>query len=128
MDINKKEECKTNQKFSGKKLSRSQSPVRRAALAAFCILALAAPSLAQEQSAPVQVEPASTRIEVDDQAGVIRFFIDGREKARFDAAGLHVRENIDYGGMLTDYGQTGFDERAGWKEYERLKAEGRDAP
>ena len=63
-----------------------------------------------------------TAVVADEQAGIVRIIIEGREAARFDAAGLHVRENIDYGGMLTDYGHSGFDERAGWKEYERLKA------
>lgn len=64
----------------------------------------------------------------DERAGIVRIIIEGREAAHFDAVGLHVRGNIDYGGMLTDYGHSGFDERAGWREYERLKAGEGDAP
>lgn len=92
------------------------------------VIALSAEIQARRPAALAQAESAQTRIEVDEQAGIIRFFIKGQETARLDAAGMHVRENIDYGGMLTDYGRTGFDERAGWKEYERLTAGGADAP
>lgn len=51
-------------------------------------------------------------IEIDQKAGVIRFVIDGQERAVLDAEGLHVRENLNYGGALTDYGQEGFDRQA----------------
>lgn len=46
----------------------------------------------------------STRIEADDSAGVIRFIVKGREEARLDETGLHVRQGIGYGGAITDGG------------------------
>lgn len=42
------------------------------------------------------------QIVVDQQAGAIRFILDGREQARLDAAGLHVNGDINYTGALTD--------------------------
>lgn len=45
----------------------------------------------------------------DESAGVLRFLIDGKEVARIDAQGLSIREDISYGGSITDYGQVGFD-------------------
>ena len=45
-----------------------------------------------------------TRIETDQKTGAIRFIVDGREEARIDANGLHVRDDIDYGRMANDIG------------------------
>lgn len=44
----------------------------------------------------------ATRIETDQKTGTILFIVDGKEQARIDKGGLHVRENIDYNGVLTD--------------------------
>lgn len=96
-------------------------------LAALAVAFFASSPALAEDSDPAAPPPEKTAVVVDEDAGVIRFFIDGQEKMRLDAAGLHVRENIDYGGMITDYGRSGFDDRAGWKEYELLTVEGRDA-
>ena len=56
----------------------------------------------------------ATRIEVDDDSDVIRFFIDGKERAFLDETGFHVHDDIGYGGIITDYGK---------KEFERLATE-----
>jgi hypothetical protein len=54
-----------------------------------------------------------TRIEADSASHAMRFYIDGQEKMRLDADGLHVREDIRYGKQLIDYGAAGFDEHVG---------------
>jgi hypothetical protein len=46
-----------------------------------------------------------TQIETDQKAGIIRFIVNNREQARIDATGLHVRDNIEYGGTVTDTGE-----------------------
>ena len=53
-------------------------------------------------------EQDGVAIIADQEAGAVRFVIDGKEVARLDASGLHVREDISYGGALTDYGTSGF--------------------
>lgn len=42
-----------------------------------------------------------TAVVADEEAGVIRFFIDGKEMGRFDAQGLHVRDDLVYGSELS---------------------------
>lgn len=102
--------------------------LRRAALTALCALALAlvlpGPAAAQQtgpgkpENAPestkesAQADQPATRIEVSEETGIIRFIIEGEERARLDASGFHVREDIEYGGTITDtgirhYGSTG---------------------
>src|SRR5690606_12721661 len=44
------------------------------------------------------------RIVVDDQAGAIRFEIDGQEAARIDGEGLKVKKHVEYGGHILDVG------------------------
>lgn len=90
--------------LSGTALSRSRRSIRRVTLAGFCALALCVPALAQEEDAPAQAESAATRIEVDEQRGVIRFFVKGHEKARLTESGLQVMDDIEFGGTLTDVG------------------------
>jgi len=53
----------------------------------------------------VAEDPLRTAVVADEQAGIVRIIIEGREAARFDAAGLHVQANINYGGSLTDSGE-----------------------
>ncbi len=50
---------------------------------------------------PLADETPATRIEVDEDANVVRFFIDGQERIVIDAAGLYVRGDIAYEGRLT---------------------------
>jgi hypothetical protein len=62
-----------------------------------------------DSPSPVKAEAAravseATRIEVDQDANVIRFFIEGQEAVRIDARGLHVREDIRYRGTIKDTG------------------------
>ena len=45
---------------------------------------------------------AKTRIEADEKAGVIRFIVDGEERAVLDKGGLRVNGGIEYTGALTD--------------------------
>ena len=45
-----------------------------------------------------------TRIETDQKTGAIRFIVKGREEARIDATGLHVRQGVYYGGTITATG------------------------
>lgn len=63
-----------------------------------------APAIADE---PVAPEP--TRIEANTESSRIDFYIDDRLVAVLKDDGLHVREGINYGGMLTDYGTAHFD-------------------
>lgn len=56
-----------------------------------------------QDHAPAQAGEA-TRIETDQKTGIVRIIVNNREVARFDAKGLHVQQNVDYGGILTDTG------------------------
>lgn len=62
--------------------------------AAFCLFSNAA--LAQEN--------AKTLVVADEEAGVIRFIINGEEQARLTEEGLQVRGDIVFGGMMRDAG------------------------
>lgn len=42
----------------------------------------------------------------DEKAGVVRVLIAGREILRIDAAGLHVKGDLDYTGVMTDRGES----------------------
>lgn len=54
--------------------------------------------------------PPSSIIATED--GRFRFLIDGKEVAYLDKNGLAVRDDISYGGALTDQGTAEFDKRA----------------
>lgn len=82
-----------------------------------CCLVLAAltisgPVPAQEAAKESASTAQPTRIEADNDAHVIRFFIDGKEEAFLDSTGLHVKGEIGYGGNITDYGKDEFERRA----------------
>jgi hypothetical protein len=53
------------------------------------------------------------RLVADQKAGVLRVVIDGKSVAWFDASGLHVNQNIEYGGTLSDTGSAYLEKRAG---------------
>jgi hypothetical protein len=57
------------------------------------------PAAAQPQSSGKRVE-----LVPDQKAGALRVVIDGKPIAWFDADGLHVPENIEYGGTISDSG------------------------
>jgi hypothetical protein len=80
-------------------------------LLAFVILTLLpfSPALAQDTAAKADAPP-STRIEADNEAGVIRFIVKGKVAAILTEGGFHVREHLQYGGVLTDGGTEGFDD------------------
>lgn len=54
-----------------------------------------------------QAQAPATTIQTEN--GVIVFVVDGQEAARIDKTGLHVKGDIAYGGMSTDYGSSGFE-------------------
>lgn len=64
-----------------------------------------------------QTAQPQTAVVVDEEQAEIRFIIDGREAARLNATGLHVRDGVFYGAGITDYGAEG---------YEALSGDGRD--
>lgn len=66
-------------------------------------------SLPETANADEAIAPEPTRIEADTENSRIDFYIDGRLMAVLKDDGLHVREGINYGGMLTDYGTAHFD-------------------
>jgi hypothetical protein len=53
--------------------------------------------------------PQRVQLIEDQNAGAVRVVVDGKEIARVDANGLHVRGDIAYGGVSLDYGGSGFD-------------------
>jgi len=48
---------------------------------------------------------AEPSIVVNPASNAVEIVVSGREIARFDANGLHVRSGIEYGGTLTDTGE-----------------------
>lgn len=88
----------------------------------FSFIALAAviPSsgFAQDVTASVPEAPTEAKgaargdapsMIVDPDTNSFRFFIDGKEVARIDARGLRIRENVEYGGTISDVGADDFD-------------------
>jgi hypothetical protein len=61
-----------------------------------------------DRAATAQAHNAA--VVVDEEHGIIHFRIDGREVARFTDGGLHVRDDIKFGGVFTDVGPEGFDD------------------
>jgi len=70
----------------------------------FCLGHVAQYRFAQASSSP--------RAVLDTEDGRFRFLIDGKEVARFAADGLHIRDDIAYGGVITDVGVANFGIRA----------------
>jgi len=58
-----------------------------------------------------RTQPARTQVVTDQKTGTILFIVGGHEQARIDASGLHVRQDVDYGGVIRDAGQPGYDGR-----------------
>jgi hypothetical protein len=78
--------------------------IRFIAIILFSIATTAAATAAY--TAPRQPE---TRIETDQKSGAILFIVKGREEARIDDTGLHVRHEVEYGGSITAVGVSGYD-------------------
>jgi SpoU rRNA methylase family enzyme len=49
-------------------------------------------------------EYQETRVDVDEQAGTIRFIVSGVERAQLNSSGLHVYGDITYTGVSRDAG------------------------
>lgn len=62
------------------------------------------PHLARASASAGGAPQRSLQIVQDDQTQSFRFVIEGEEVARLDKKGLHVRDNIEYGGTLADVG------------------------
>jgi len=77
--------------------------MRRIFLASMLLL-ISGTAHAAGTAAPPTGQPQATRIETDQKTGTVRIIVDGREVARFDAKGLHVRDGIEYAGKITDIG------------------------
>jgi hypothetical protein len=87
-------------------------------IALFCPILLAAfvPAPVQAEDVPPAEHMANaTRIESDNEADVIRFYVKGQLAAFLDDTGLHIRESIHYDGTIADSGPDGF------KEYTRTR-------
>lgn len=69
----------------------------------FCLAVAASPVLAEEPTAP---PTAPTEVRVDEEAGVIRFVVQGETVATIDQNGLSVSGNLDYSGYLVDSGES----------------------
>jgi hypothetical protein len=72
-------------------------------VACICVTAIALTASTRSRAAD-----EATRIEIDQKAQVIRFMIDGHERAILDDAGLHVQGDITYVGMIKDIGAEGY--------------------
>ena len=64
----------------------------------------------------VQASEPRPAMVVDEEAGIIRFFIDGEEKASLDATGLHVNGSITYSGTVRDIGNIPLGEPEGGRD------------
>ena len=51
---------------------------------------------------------SGTRIEVNNEKGDIRFYVEGELSAVLTKDGFHVLKGIFYGGQIVDYGKEGF--------------------
>lgn len=56
--------------------------------------------------APSTLGDGKTALVVDPTDGTVRVLIDGQEKLRIDAAGLHVQGDVSYSGMISDSGDS----------------------
>jgi len=83
--------------------------MHRTILASIMILLVSGMAHAAGPAAPHEPAPAqagATQIETDQKTGAVKIIVNGKEVARFDAKGLHVKDSIDYGGLLTDAGSS----------------------
>jgi hypothetical protein len=79
-------------------------------LFAVCLLAVFVRTVTFVQAYTSPAQP-QTRVEADQKTGAILFIVNGREEARIDPTGLHVRQRVDYGGVIVDEGEAGYDAR-----------------
>lgn len=55
-------------------------------------------------SLTLRAQAHSAQVVTDEKNGIIRFVIDGTEVAQITAEGLHVRNDVRFGGVITDVG------------------------
>jgi hypothetical protein len=84
--------------------------MRRIFLAAMLLL-ISGTAHAAGPAAPEPTGQQATRIETDQKTGAVKIMVNNREVARFDAKGLHVRQDVDYGGLMKDTGSADYDKR-----------------
>ena len=60
---------------------------------------------------PSPAPAAETRIDVDQHSGTVTIVVKGRPVALFDEDGLHVRNDLTYGGVMLDEGEAAFEDR-----------------
>lgn len=77
------------------------------ALMAFVLMLL--PHFAQA-TAGSSASSETVAIIEDHNSKSFRFVIEGKEVARLDESGLHVRDSIEYGGSISDVGVDQYDE------------------
>ena len=63
------------------------------------IFCFSLPALAQETQSLEQ-----TRVEVDQEASVVRIIVEGREVAQVTSSGLYVVGDVNYSGIIRDSG------------------------
>lgn len=61
---------------------------------------------ARENRLPAQ---QSVDLVLDHTSGAVRFYVEGQEVVRIDRDGLRVRNDIEYGGTITDTGRDYYD-------------------
>jgi len=80
--------------------------MRRFILAfAFC-LSITGPVFAEDAPAVAATARDTPKPEIitDEENGVVRILIGGKEVLRIDASGLHVTGDVDFTGTITDIG------------------------
>ena len=87
--------------------------MRQFILCASFITLSAVPALAGDRGAVDQQPMPRAAVIVDEEAGIVRFIIDGKETMRLDATGLHIREALSTGSSWTSYGRIGCDSHIG---------------
>jgi hypothetical protein len=88
---------------SGLEINMKRTTILASTLAVFLTLPAYAEDAATTSGEAATKTPAKrAELIVDEQAGVIKFVIDGVEKARIDEIGLHVAGDVAYTGTLAD--------------------------
>lgn len=80
-------------------------------LALFAFVLMLVPHFAQA-TAGRSVSSEAVAIIEDHDSKSFRFVIEGKEVARLDQSGLHVRESVEYGGTITDVGIDNYDKES----------------
>jgi hypothetical protein len=78
--------------------------MRRTLLASMLLLISGTAHAAGPAAPDSTPQQQATRIEADQKTGALKIIVNGKEVARFDAHGLHVRDGIEYAGKETDIG------------------------